>query len=95
MTKLEPKQVAVVTGGATGNALAEALVGGGVKVALADRDETALSRAVSQLSGGGPSIIGIAVDVSESVRCAIASRARVGRLTRSLPQTSSADFACV
>jgi glycerol-3-phosphate dehydrogenase len=36
MTKLEPKQVAVVTGGATGNALAEALVGGGVKVALTE-----------------------------------------------------------
>jgi NAD(P)-dependent dehydrogenase (short-subunit alcohol dehydrogenase family) len=71
MTKLEPKQVAVVTGGATGNALAEALVGGGVKVALADRDETALSRAVSQLSGRGPSILGIAVDVSD--RCAVRS----------------------
>jgi NAD(P)-dependent dehydrogenase (short-subunit alcohol dehydrogenase family) len=65
--KLEPGQVAVVTGGAAGigYALADALVGKGVKVALADRDEEALSRAIEQLQGKGAAIIGIPTDVSD------------------------------
>jgi NAD(P)-dependent dehydrogenase (short-subunit alcohol dehydrogenase family) len=65
--KLGNEQVAVVTGGATGigYALAEALIGKGVKVALADRDEGALSRAVDQLRAKGAAVIGILTDVSD------------------------------
>jgi NAD(P)-dependent dehydrogenase (short-subunit alcohol dehydrogenase family) len=70
-------RVAVVTGGASGigRALAEAFLGEGMKVVIADVEEKALAKAVAELSRGGGNVTGVATDVSklESVQ-ALADR---------------------
>jgi len=70
-------RVAVVTGGASGigRALAEAFLGEGMKVVLADVEEGALAKAVAELSRAGGNVTGVATDVSrlESVQ-ALADR---------------------
>ena len=70
-------KVAVVTGGASGigRALAEAFVGEGMKVVLADVEKPALERAVAELGRRGAAVTGVVTDVSsrESVQ-ALAER---------------------
>jgi len=60
-------RVAVVTGAASGigKAVAAALCGEGMKVALADIEPTALDAAVSELAAGGHDVIGVTTDVSD------------------------------
>jgi len=60
-------RVAVVTGAASGMGLAMArtFANAGMKVVLADIEETALDGAVNELSGDGHSAIGVRTDVSK------------------------------
>src|SRR5262245_37786389 len=60
-------RVAVVTGGASGigRALAEAFLGEGMKVVIADVEQKALDRAVAELGRGGAPVSGVATDVSK------------------------------
>ncbi|MBM45403.1 MAG: hypothetical protein CL458_04010 [Acidimicrobiaceae bacterium] len=60
-------KVAVVTGAASGMGLAMArtFANAGMKVVLADIEETALDGAVNELSGDGHSVIGVRTDVSK------------------------------
>jgi len=60
-------KVAVVTGAASGMGLAMArtFANAGMKVVLADIEETALDGAVNELSGDGHSAIGVRTDVSK------------------------------
>lgn len=60
-------KVAVVTGAASGMGLAMArtFANAGMKVVLADIEETALDGAVNELSGAGHSAIGVRTDVSK------------------------------
>jgi NAD(P)-dependent dehydrogenase (short-subunit alcohol dehydrogenase family) len=61
-------RVAVVTGGASGigRALAEAFLGEGMKVVIADVERSALERAVAELGRGGAPVSGVATDVSKA-----------------------------
>ena len=60
-------RVAVVTGGASGigRALAEAFLGEGMKVVIADVEQKALDRTVAELGRGGAPVVGVATDVSQ------------------------------
>lgn len=60
-------KVAVVTGGASGigMALCRAFVAEGMRVVVADVEETALAGAVESLSGDGATAIGVRTDVSD------------------------------
>jgi NAD(P)-dependent dehydrogenase (short-subunit alcohol dehydrogenase family) len=65
---LEPAQVAVVTGGASGigRALADSFAGRGLTVVLADIEEESLDAAVRELTEGGVTAVGAALDVSDA-----------------------------
>jgi NAD(P)-dependent dehydrogenase (short-subunit alcohol dehydrogenase family) len=76
-------RVAVITGGAggIGMAMARAFAARGAKLVLADLDEPALRRAVSELEGSGAPALGVPTDVTnlDSVQAlAEAARARFG-----------------
>ena len=60
-------KVAVVTGGASGIGLgmAEAFIEAGMKVVLADVDESCLHTTVGTLNDAGAGVIGVATDVSQ------------------------------
>lgn len=66
MEDLEGK-VAVITGGASGIglAVAEALAGRGVRLALADIETEVLDKAVELLRAGGAEVTGVRTDVSD------------------------------
>lgn len=71
-------KVAVITGGASGIgfATAAALAREGAKLVLADVEESALERAVTQLRSGGAQAIGVRTDVGERAQVvALADRA--------------------
>ena len=59
-------KVAVVTGGASGIglALSERFATEGMKVVVADVEETALDKAVARLTEGGAEAIGVRTDVT-------------------------------
>jgi NAD(P)-dependent dehydrogenase (short-subunit alcohol dehydrogenase family) len=61
-------KVAVITGGASGigKAVAERAAAEGMKVVLADIEESALKSAEADLSGGGADVIGVVTDVSDA-----------------------------
>lgn len=61
-------RVAVITGGASGigRALAEALLAEGARVVLADVENGALEKTVSELGGADAAISGVVTDVSEA-----------------------------
>ncbi|OEJ27530.1 alcohol dehydrogenase [Streptomyces agglomeratus] len=65
--RLREGQVAVVTGAASGIGLAmvRRFAAGGLKVVLADVEETALEKAASELRAGGAEVLARVVDVSE------------------------------
>lgn len=67
MKKIEPGQVVVVTGGATGigYALADAFASRGLRLALADINQTELTRAVDRLKEKGAQAIGVPADVAD------------------------------
>jgi len=60
-------KVAVITGGASGigYATAHALAEEGARLVLADIEQAALDRAVSELTGSGAEVIGVRTDVGE------------------------------
>lgn len=62
------ERVAVITGGAGtfGRALAARFVQAGMRIVLADRDQTALDAAVAELHKAGAQAIGVATDVSSA-----------------------------
>ncbi|HEX7166816.1 MAG TPA: SDR family NAD(P)-dependent oxidoreductase [Acidimicrobiales bacterium] len=71
-------KVAVVTGAASGigRATAEAFAREGMKVVLADVDETALGKAVAELGEAGHTVVGVPTDVSDGdAMVALADRA--------------------
>src|SRR5438128_4505862 len=67
MAELKPRQVAVVTGGASGIGLAlvEAFVRKGLRVAIADMEAAALADAVSRLREKGGTVVGVTIDVAD------------------------------
>ena len=62
------KQVALVTGGASGigEAVALALAGEGARVALLDRDLRGLERVVTKVEGSGGKALALPRDLSET-----------------------------
>jgi NAD(P)-dependent dehydrogenase (short-subunit alcohol dehydrogenase family) len=62
------RKVAVITGAAKGLglALATVLAGEGMRIVLADVDETGLERAVDQFRGGGTEVLGVPTDVADA-----------------------------
>lgn len=60
-------KVAVITGGASGIGFATArcLAGEGMKLVLADIEQSALDRAVAELSASGANVLGVETDVGE------------------------------
>ena len=81
--KIKAGQVAVITGGASGIgfSIAEGLAGKGVKLALADIEESALERAAGELEAKGVEVLKEVVDVSkaeEMRRFADSVKARFG-----------------
>ena len=65
---LEPAQVAVVTGGASGigRAMADSFAGRGLTVVLADIEREALDVAVRELTESGATAVGAPMDVSDA-----------------------------
>ena len=64
--KIEPKQVAVITGGASGIGLsmARAFARKGMRLVLADIEQTALDAAVAALQSEGVDAVGVRTDVA-------------------------------
>jgi len=60
-------KVAVITGGASGigRAIADHAAGEGMKVVLADVEESALARAEQELKAAGATILAVRADVSK------------------------------
>ena len=73
-------RVAVVTGGASGigRALADRFVDEGMKVVIADIEETALDAAVAELTSGGADVIGVRTDVSDRASVEALAEATIG-----------------
>lgn len=65
--KIEQKQVAVITGGASGIgfAMAQAFAHKGMRLVLADIEQAALDRAVTALKAEGTEAIGVKTDVAK------------------------------
>ena len=63
-------KVAVITGGAEGigKALAVALAAEGMKLVLADINESKLAETVAELAAGGAEVIGVKTDVAQSAQ---------------------------
>ena len=82
--RLEPGQVAVVTGGASGigRAMIDAFAARGLTVVLADVEAESLDAAVRELADGNTTAVGVRVDVSDPASVQALAERVLGELGR-------------